>query len=163
MTSKPDVPVPSDFPAAESFFALAGAQPKLSLVEEDGCFRCSSTSWATRRDQYLACESAAQDLARSTAADTEAWEKQAVSCLRSLRRQGAFSETQNLWLLRRVAELRNLTLPALPSPSEEYTMEITDDYLAELRSKQHLSKLEQVILYADKEYRIRAVSQGLRT
>lgn len=158
MTLETDIPVPAEFPVAESFVALSGIQPKLGLIERDGHF---FSSLASRQEQYRACERVATDLARALASDSGSWEDQIVNSLKSLRKQGRFSESQNLWVIRRVAALLSFRLPPLPSPSDEYTMEITDAYLAELRGKQNLTQLERAILEADQEYRLKLSQRAL--
>ena len=52
--------VPMDFPVAPIPSALAGAQPKLNLVEEDGQYYAPGTSPSEVSEAFENCESLAQ-------------------------------------------------------------------------------------------------------
>lgn len=149
-----DSSIPEGFPIAASAAALAGMQPKLGLVERDGRFFSTWSSGPLQ--QYLGCREAVQALSNQIGRTSRRHHgRLLVEALKDLRRRRLFSEDQNVWVLRHVAEVLSCGLPALPTPSDEYTTEITDSYLVELRQKSRLTPRERLILDVDEEYRLK--------
>ena len=56
--------IPEDFPVAPIPYALAGAQPKLNLVEEDGKYYSLGTSPSEVSDAFEVCEDLAQQFVK---------------------------------------------------------------------------------------------------
>lgn len=149
-----DERIPQEFPSPQVITAVAGGQPKLCMVEVSGRFVGAAVTHQERLTQYLKCEEVARDLADQVARrGTQHRPQLLISALRALRSKRVFAEVHNVWVIGRVAQLLGCALPELPGPSDEYTVEISEDYLAELRAKASLSPRERFFLELDQEYR----------
>ena len=103
--------VPDDFPVTAVPSALAGAQPKMGLVEEDGKFYAPSTSPSEVIAAFQMCDDLVSQMVpycqRKLATFDGDQEATVKAALKGLRAKRWCSDAQCVWIMRRVVrELR---------------------------------------------------------
>lgn len=112
------IAIPTDFPFNIYQSSLAGAQPKIALVEVDGKYYQEGNTPDQKRAQYLKCEDLAhQSLAyclrkieEGTVVDPNAAMQRLYSGLKS---KNWCTQPQKVWIVNRVAVLGNWPNPQL--------------------------------------------------
>lgn len=100
--------VPDDFPVAATASALAGIQPKMSLVEEGGKFYAPGTSPSEVFTVFRMCEDLVSQMipyCRRKLATFEFNQEATVkAALKGLLAKRWCSEAQCVWIMRRVSQ-----------------------------------------------------------
>ncbi len=98
--------VPEDFPITPTISALAGAQPKLSLVEEGGKYYSVGTSPSEVRASFDVCEDLVEQLVPYCQRKLPKFNGDYRATLRavhqSLLEKGWCSQAQSVWVVRQV-------------------------------------------------------------
>lgn len=115
MTGPSNETIPHDFPRPGAPAALAGAQPKLALIEVDGRYAAPEASPAERAQLHAGCELLANRIAAATrqvaATNGIAPDNALTQGLVSLRERNYWSDDFNLWTIRRAAQINGWPAP----------------------------------------------------
>lgn len=115
--------IPADFPRPEIASALAGSQPKFSMVQFEGKYYLPGGTPPERLDNWQQCEQHARDLSERCItnklgkySDMSEVEILEMYCQRLLNANSGFSPEEDKWKIRRVAALLGWAVPrgALP-------------------------------------------------
>lgn len=108
--------IPTDFPSNSYQSSLAGAQPKIAMVEVDGKYYAEGNTPDQQLERYLMCEDLAEQgsvyckrkIDEGTVADSTA---ALLRMYTGIKDKGWCTAEQYRWIGRRVAELNKWPIP----------------------------------------------------
>lgn len=107
--------IPDDFPVEPQPFSLAGAQPKLALVEEDGIYYAEGTAPSQVLEAYEVCEDLANQFVdyclKKETSTFDTREQILERLLSSLETKGWCTKKQCGWVIKRTATLLGWQYP----------------------------------------------------